>query len=264
MPELAEVEYFRKQWSPGLKQKVVSVEVHSMARVFRGVDLAALERAVPGKLLLESAAHGKQMIFRFGGGIWLGVHLGMTGELLVMKPEGAAGKHDHLVLRQKKQALVFRDPRLFGRIRFHEGSHPPEWWKNLPPPVLSKGFTQERIAHAALRRRSTNLKAFLLMQEYFPGIGNWMADEILWRARFSPHRKAGSLSKDEITLLRREIQAVSRHAMKVIGTRWGDLPDSWLFNHRWKDGGACPRTGVTLTRETVGGRTTCWSMAWQR
>jgi formamidopyrimidine-DNA glycosylase len=37
------------------------------------------------------------------------------------------------------------------------------------------------------------------------------------------------------------------------------IPDSWLFNHRWENGGLCPKTGVPLVREEIGGRTTCWS-----
>ena len=41
-------------------------------------------------------------------------------------------------------------------------------------------------------------------------------------------------------------------------------PDAWLFNHRWRDGGRCPRTGRPLVRAEVGGRTTCWSPARQK
>jgi formamidopyrimidine-DNA glycosylase len=46
----------------------------------------------------------------------------------------------------------------------------------------------------------------------------------------------------------------------VIAPAWGDAPDSWLFNHRWKAGGRCPREGCDepLKRETIRGRTTCW------
>ena len=42
-----------------------------------------------------------------------------------------------------------------------------------------------------------------------------------------------------------------------------DPPKTWLFRHRWKDGGLCPHTGVPLLREEIGGRTTCWSPARQ-
>ena len=42
------------------------------------------------------------------------------------------------------------------------------------------------------------------------------------------------------------------------------IPQSWLFWHRWADGGRCPRSKQPLVREEVGGRTTCWSAARQK
>src|SRR5689334_5872705 len=114
MPELAEVEFFRKQWNGGLKQKVLSVELHAAKRIFRGVDTNALEQTIGDSTFLESRAHGKQMLFRFTKKAWLGLHLGMTGKLRVEKPQFVPLAHDHLVLRQKNQTLIFSDPRQFG------------------------------------------------------------------------------------------------------------------------------------------------------
>jgi formamidopyrimidine-DNA glycosylase len=48
MPELAEVDYFRKRWNPGLGETVVDVEVHPQARIFRETDPAALKRHLTG------------------------------------------------------------------------------------------------------------------------------------------------------------------------------------------------------------------------
>ena len=44
MPELAEVEYFRKRWDPGLRQRVLAVEPHEAKRVFREKSSAGLAR----------------------------------------------------------------------------------------------------------------------------------------------------------------------------------------------------------------------------
>ena len=46
----------------------------------------------------------------------------------------------------------------------------------------------EKVADFLQRRARAPIKAVLLMQERFPGIGNWMADEILWRAAIHPAR----------------------------------------------------------------------------
>ena len=97
------------------------------------------------------------------------------------------------------------------------------------------------------------------MQERFPGIGNWMADEVLWRAGFHPKAKAGAFGPLAVRRLRATLREVCRDALRVIGKDWSDPPDSWLFNHRWDKGGRCPRTRGPLSHVTIGGRTTCWS-----
>src|SRR6185503_584898 len=132
MPELAEVEFFRKQWNCGLKQKILSIELNSAKRIFRGTDTTALEQTLTGAMFLESRAHGKQMLFRFTKNAWLGLHLGMTGKLRVEKSPCTPLPHDHLVLRQKRQTLIFSDPRQFGRVLFHHGTNEPDWWSKLP------------------------------------------------------------------------------------------------------------------------------------
>jgi formamidopyrimidine-DNA glycosylase len=273
MPELAEVEFFRKRWHQAAHgARITRVRLHATAKVFRGTDTQALRRALTGATLLSSSAAAKQMHFRFSGDAWLGVHLGMTGELLVREPGSKPAAHEHLVLDTTRHALVFADPRMFGRILFHHGEQPPRWWTKIAPPILSADFTVEAVTHFFERRRRAPIKAVLLMQERFPGIGNWMADEILWRAAIHPRRAAGSLTPAERRTLWRECRHVCRLALDTIAGR-GDklphdlnvnIPETWLFRHRWRAGGHCPRTGVPLVREEIGGRTTCWSPARQK
>lgn len=94
-----------------------------------------------------------------------------------------------------------------------------------------------------------------------------MADEILWRSAIHPKRLAGSLTETEIKALYRETRWVAERALKLIGeAKTATLPDppkTWLFPHRWEDGGKCPKTNTPLVREEIGGRTTCWSPARQ-
>lgn len=264
MPELAEVEYFRKRWDPALNQKIERVVLRDKSRLLRGVDTALLTKTITGSKFLGSEAAAKQMLFRFSGGAWLGIHLGMTGELKLPHPDYLPAKHDHLVLYTPKHALVFTDFRQFGRIQFAVGTEAPDWWTSIAPAVTSPAFSVKAVAEFLTRRKRTPIKAVLLMQEQFPGIGNWMADEILWRAEIHPKRLAGSLNEVEVKALHRETRWVAREALKIIGTHWGDLPKSWLFHHRWEKGGICPKTKVPLKREQIGGRTTCWSPGRQK
>ena len=264
MPELAEVEYFRRRWDDGVGQRIVRVELHREKRVFRGVDSDEIERALSGAKFLGSATRGKQVAFRFSGGAWLGLHLGMSGKLRLEAPDFAPAKHDHLALFQKARVLIFSDPRMFGRVRFYVGKKTPDWWAMLPPAVTSREFTAARLRQILRRRRRTPLKALLLIQEFFPGIGNWMADEILWQARLHPRVAAGDLDDAAASQLWRVMRFVCRVALKTIGVDWSDPPADWLIHQRWKRTAHCPKHGIRLERATLGGRSTVWCPRCQR
>ncbi|HEU5080550.1 MAG TPA: DNA-formamidopyrimidine glycosylase family protein [Opitutaceae bacterium] len=264
MPELAEVEYFRKRWNPGLHEKIERIAAHPKTRVMRGVDAAEMSSALRGATFQSSEAAAKQMLFKFNGELWLGIHLGMTGELKTASADHEPAKHDHLVLYTAKHALVFNDPRQFGRVQFSVSKEAPKWWSSIAPAITSAEFSVKAVAEFLRRRKGAPIKAVMLMQERFPGVGNWMADEILWRAEIHPRRLAGSLDDEEIKALHRETKWVAKEALRIIGKDFSDLPQSWLFHHRWEKGGLCPKTKVPLKREEIGGRTTCWSPGRQK
>ena len=264
MPELAEVEFYRRQWDCGLRQKIVRMALHGEKRLFRGSDIVRLAKLLPGAMLLGSEARAKQMLFRFSKSLWLGVHLGMTGKLRVEPRDFTPGRHDHLVLFQKGQALVFSDPRMFGRVQFHEGRELPEWWAKLPPAVTSAKFTPDLVRAFLQRRARLAVKAALLVQSAFPGVGNWMADEILWRAKIAPRALCGRLTKARAEALWGAAREVCTVAMETVGVDFSDPPDDWFYHQRWKDGGRCPRDGGALRTATIGGRTTRWCPRCQR
>lgn len=273
MPELAEAEFFRKRWHLAARgRKITTVLVHDRAKIFRGTNVPAVGRALSGARFLGSEARAKQMLFRFSGGAWVGVHLGMSGELRVEAPDYGPQRHDHFVLKTAKHSLVFSDPRMFGRVQFARGDVPPPWWTKIAPAISSKEFSHAAVSDFLRRRGRAPIKAVLLMQERFPGVGNWMADEILWRSAIYPKRLAGSLTPAETRTLWRECRKVARQALATIAGR-GDylppnlnahIPRTWLFWHRWEDGGRCPKTKKPLVRAEIGGRTTCWSPARQK
>src|SRR4051812_42450172 len=105
MPELAEVEFFRKRWhQAAVGKRITRVLTHDKKKLLREVDLPAFRQALTGATLRSSAAAAKQMVFRFSGDAWLGIHLGMSGELSVGPADHPPGKHDHLVLVTKAHA----------------------------------------------------------------------------------------------------------------------------------------------------------------
>lgn len=264
MPELAEVAFFCSRWSPCFGSPIQTVVLNKNSRCFREVSLGDLTVKLAGNRLVGSRTRGKRMLFQLEKEVWLGVHLGMTGSLLIRDLCGDLGKHDHLALRTSQGWLVYKDPRQFGKIEMFISPDVPEVWKDLPHEIGSRYFNYKYFEAILKRRRGTPLKSLLLLQEHFPGIGNWMADEVLWRAKIRPQRCAKSLSESEMKTLFQSLKFVCKGAIKYIASDYSDPPNTWLFRHRWKPGGTCPRTGSKLERSVVGGRTTCWSAQWQK
>ena len=270
MPELAEVEWYRKQWNPGRGERVIRVFLHSGKYVLRGTDEDVLKQNITGQRLLGSDRRGKQMVFRFSGNnaetigaretvrSWLGIHLGMTGKTHVESPDFQPAKHDHLVLYQDRRALVFTDPRQLGHVRFHHGSDEPVWWKHEAPEISSGKFDREFFDQFLNRHENAPIKAVLLMQNGFPGIGNWMADEILWRAGVLPSNRSGRLTQSERAAVFRATKFVVKRSLETLGKDFSDPPKNWLIHQKWKRGGVCPKHRTPLRHATIGGRTTAW------
>jgi formamidopyrimidine-DNA glycosylase len=96
------------------------------------------------------------------------------------------------------------------------------------------------------------VKARLLHQGAIAGVGNLLADQALWQARFSPERPTGRLSIDELDRLRRAIRSAVRDAIRQGGAHTG------AFIPAREPDGRCPRCGAPLRRARIGGRTTYW------
>jgi formamidopyrimidine-DNA glycosylase len=105
-------------------------------------------------------------------------------------------------------------------------------------------------------RGTAPLKARLLDQGALAGVGNLLADEVLWQARLSPRRRCDSLSDAELDLLRRELRKAIRAAIRLGGVHTGEFVGE-------RRSGRCPRCGAELERATIGGRTTYWCPAEQ-
>ena len=128
----------------------------------------------------------------------------------------------------------------------------------MAPDILSDRFNGEFVRAFLDRHGRAPIKAVILMQNGFPGIGNWMADEILWRAKIAPERLAASLTTQERSKLLRQTKFVAAVSMRSLAIDFSDPPTDWLIHQKWKRDGICPRHRTPLSRSVVGGRSTVW------
>ncbi len=108
---------------------------------------------------------------------------------------------------------------------------------------------------AVLSDRRGSLKSALTDQSVLAGLGNLLADEILWRAGLRPAGRANDLTETDRRRLYTEMRRTLRSAVTA-----GCVPprDSWLTGHRDDPVPVCPRCGTHLRRSRLAGRGTVW------
>jgi formamidopyrimidine-DNA glycosylase len=253
VPEFLEVELYRQLAESALDRTIASV-VTPDAWFLKGAATGpALRRALVGKEFVAARRIGKLMLLDVGSGPTVGIRFGMTGSLVV---DGRAGvdelhyapgrrsKWDRWKVRfEDGGSMVVHDPRRLGGVLLEPDlSHLGPDAAAVTPGELAAALAGSRMA----------LKARLLDQSKVAGIGNLIADELLWRAGLSPLRPSGSLTATEVRRLHRHLRRTVEDLARLGGSHTGDLMEE---RH---PGGRCPRDGAELVRSTVGGRTSWW------
>jgi len=272
MPELPEVERGRRiAESVAVGRTVSEVWCDRDEIVFDGTTPGAVRRALLGREVLAARRRGKQIWFELDARPWPLFHFGMTGSFrtkgetplrLASSPKGGEDGWPPRfakirIILDDGGELVMTNKRRLGRIRLRDD---PE----SEPPVSRLGFdplldlpTAPRLAEALAGRKVT-LKGLLLDQSFSAGVGNWIADEVLYQAKLDPRRPASSLDGDEVKRLRAKLRHVITVAVKEDAVK-DHFPESWLFHRRWgKQKGARTAKGEAIEHITVAGRTTAW------
>lgn len=268
MPELPEVESARAVIErSGLCRRIVDVD-DSDSYVCRPHLPGEIRHVLLDSELTTAMRSGKSMWCQVGPAaekLTLGIHLGMSGKIVIADADGAEidggdyweGRRQPGDYRWARFTITFADggrlmlvdPRRLGRIR-------------LNPPVEELGPDAQLITPAQFRAALAAgtvapVKARLLDQQRIAGIGNLLADEILWRARIHPARHVGSLTPGEQAQLLRAIRGAIRAAL-----RDGGVHTLTIIPQR-RRGGTCPRDHAPMRTGAVGGRTSWWCSAEQ-
>jgi formamidopyrimidine-DNA glycosylase len=281
MPELPEVETVCRVMRHALQGKRITlVEVVPDAIVFSGLAPNLIEKALLQRTVQAVGRRGKFFWLTLDGkGPNVFGHLGMSGWVREIGLEGtrlhghgrapfedAQGRPRFLKLGIRTRAgsgIVLTDPRRLGRVWLGPSAEHEPRVQRLGRDAFDD-LPSERELLASFGRRRIPIKALLLDQGLLSGIGNWIADEVLYQSGIAPKRSAASLTPAEISALRRAIRSVLTRAVKV-GADHRRFPKSWLFAHRWGGArGADQIDGQRISRETIGGRTTAWVPARQK
>jgi formamidopyrimidine-DNA glycosylase len=128
-------------------------------------------------------------------------------------------------------------------------------------PVDSETFTPQRFSEILDRHAQKALKSVLLRDEEIAGIGNGYLQDILFKAKVHPKRKAGSLDEEERMTLYAHIVQTMNEAVRLGGrdTEYDlyDSPGSYrvILDKRMR-GEPCPECGTIEKLNVLG--STCY------
>jgi formamidopyrimidine-DNA glycosylase len=247
MPELPEAERARGALETVLGRRIARVDDHDtyVSRPHAPGEIAA---ALVGHEFASAHRRGKFLWLESDDGPVLGLHLGMAGRIVV---DGLADRspYDRFAVEfDDGTRLALRDRRRLGRAVLNPD------FSHVGPDAVGVGRAEFRRLIGA---GNTAVKARLLNQGAISGVGNLLADQILWQARIDPRRPTSMLSDKELDRLRRELRSAVRSAIRKGGAHTGKFVPA-----RGREG-HCPRCGQALERGVVGGRTTYWCPACQ-
>ena len=222
-------------------RRIAAVDDHDIyvSRPHQPGEIAA---ALVGEVPSAVRRRGKFLWVETDQGPTLGLHLGMTGRI-VIDPQERLPSDRFSVQFEDGGSFALRDRRRLGRAVLNpDHSH-------LGPDAADVGREEFR---RRIGRGKTPIKARLLDQGAISGVGNLLADQALWQARIAPTRSTGSLTVEELDRLRREVRSAIRSSIRKGGAHTG------RFIASRERGGVCPRDGHLLESARVGGRTTYW------
>ena len=277
MPELPEVERGRRlAESVAVGRRIERVESASDPIVYARASADEWE-ALQGRRVLAACRWGKQLWFDLDAPPHPLFHFGMSGGFRVPgdsplklasgpvhRPNEWPPRYWKIRLRfEGGGELVMTDARRLGRLLLRAA--PRE-----EPPVSRLGFDPllalppPREFAALLAARSVVIKSLLLDQRFAAGVGNWIADEVLYQARIDPRRRARELDDREAKRLRTVLRRVVETAVSV-DAESRRYPVDWLFHRRWgRRTEATTARGEAIEHLDIGGRTTAWVPAVQR
>ncbi|KAJ8603587.1 hypothetical protein CTAYLR_004830 [Chrysophaeum taylorii] len=282
MPELPEVEAARRFMERvGVGRRIVEVVAVEQGtgprsglfddKVICEESASSFATRIQGRDICGARRKGKQLWLELDG-VGLVVHNGMTGALVakgLAVPQYKNAKFDdeewppkfaklELVLSDGTR-ICYCDSRRFGRVLLRDDPlQSPPICDLAPDPVAE--CPGKDVFAAKFAAKKCAIKAVLLDQKAVVcGVGNWMADELLYLAGVHPATIASELDDFQVGRVRDALIEVCRVACDADADA-AKFPPSWLFHHRWANqtSGSKPSPLGQIHFATIGGRTTAF------
>ncbi|XP_030971517.1 formamidopyrimidine-DNA glycosylase isoform X1 [Quercus lobata] len=270
MPELPEVEAARRAVEEHcLGKKIKKAIIANDTKVIDSVSASDFEAALLGKTIISAHRKGKNLWLHLDSPPFPSFQFGMSGAIYIKGvavtkyKRSAVNDTDEWPSKYSKffielddgLELSFTDKRRFAKVRLLKDPAAVPPISELGPDALLEPMTVDEFTES-LSKKKIAIKALLLDQSYISGIGNWVADEVLYQARIHPLQSSASMSKENCATLHKCIKEVIEKAIEV-GADSSQFPKNWIFHSREKKSGAFV-DGKKIDFINAGGRTTAY------
>ncbi|ORZ33268.1 Formamidopyrimidine-DNA glycosylase N-terminal domain-domain-containing protein, partial [Catenaria anguillulae PL171] len=281
---------------------VASIDAHPDPIIFtNGTTHTLLQATLQGAKIVSCERYGKWMYTRIepaAGGNDAGanppestywyLHLGMTGSLRIKGHDNTTYLSSNIQYASDAEEwppkyakfwftlthaesgavheVAFCDPRRLGKCFVQTTSAAP---RSVPPlsllgfdPVHCMPDLAQWTQLLARRSPTSPIKAVLLDQAFAAGVGNWIADEVLYQAGVHPQSTCAAVVANA------HVVASIRDGLSIIVTQAcqygpGGYPREWLFHYRWAKRGKGKQVvqdahGRKVEFVSVGGRTAAY------
>ncbi len=253
MPELPEVESYKKYFdSTSLNKTVKDVKVLDKG-ILSDISSKSFVSKIKGEKFKSTYRHGKYLFAQLSSSKILVMHFGMTGFLKYFKNEDEASKHIRVLFSFSNGFnLAYDCQRKFGKVTFTKSINEFLKKKKLGEDPISKRLSYNKFKEIIIKK-SGNIKAALLDQKTFAGIGNLYSDEILFQANIHPLSVIKHFKEKDFEAVYKSMNEILKKAVKLKAD-FDSYPESWLVLFR-DDDENCPKCNGSIKHKTIGGRT---------
>ena len=200
-----------------------------------------------GKRVNSVNRKGKQLWFDLSGSaVSVLFHFGMTGAFVLkggmiptyrsfqVSSEWPPKFTKMEIIMENDVRLGLCDPRRLARVKLRSNPLESPPISLLAPDPFLDGVSIPYF-RSELLKYNTPIKSALLDQEkIFCGIGNWIADEVLYQSKIHPNTPCKNIaqSKEHVELLANKLTSVISLAVDLNANN-DIFPDDWLFHYRW-------------------------------
>lgn len=259
MPELPEVETWRRLAEKHVAGKrISSVYAVDDPIIFDRGSSIEFSQKLEKRSVISLCRKGKHLWMEMDKGPCAYFHFGMSGSFEVYSTiENRPPFLKAELLMDDDTRLGYVCIRRIGRLRLmNDPLHESPLNRLGFDPLLA--MPQQKEFSAAFAERKAPIKSLLLDQSIAAGVGNWIADEILYQARIDPRTKGNELSSEQLIQIRSKMARIIKKAVEVDANS-EKFPKTWLFHHRWgKNKAAVTHDGKRIQFDSIGGRTTAW------